>query len=390
MCQRACLTLLAVGVLTVGTGLVASAQETGESITRTGRVSEDLYAVGGQVTIAADVDGDVIVAGGRVVIDHRVAGDVMAAGGFLELRADVQDDVRAAGGLITISGNIAGDLIAAGGTVSLVSGAEVHGRAWLTGGRLEIGGRLDKGLRAAAGSVSIAGEIDGDVELFADKIAVLPTARIRGDIRYTGRHEPAIDAGAQITGQVTYEPREASLPARAPAAWGARIAIVMSLMLTGVVLFLMFPSFAYGAAQAIVSDSWKCLGLGLAVLIMGPIVVLLLLATIIGIPLAILTLAAYVVFLIASYLTGALFLGELGLRWFGKDTRASTGLRAFSIVAAVLVLSIVGWIPLLGTLTTLTALVFGLGALKLEAIRLYGTGRRGTGQAKAVRRKLSS
>lgn len=391
MSIRAASYLLAIGLVTLGSDVVAFAQETGESITRTGRVSEDLYAAGGQVTISADVDGDVIVAGGRVVIERRIAGDVMAAGGFLELRADVEDDVRAAGGFVTISGSIAGDLVVAGGTVSLSPSAEVRGRAWLTGGTLEIGGRLDKGLRAAGGSVSIAGEINGDVELFADKITVLPTARIHGDVRYTGRHEPVIDAGAQITGQVKFEPFEASRPARAPAAaWGARVATVMSLMLTGVVLFLMFPSFARGAAQAIVNDSWKCLGLGLIVLIMGPIVALLLLVTIIGIPLAIITLAVYVVFLIAGYLTVALFLGELGLRWSGRDTQASTALRAFSVVAAVLVLSIIIWIPLLGGLTTLVALVFGLGALKLQAIRLYGTADRSTGRTKAVRRRRSS
>lgn len=390
MSLRAASHLLAVGLVTLGADRSAFAQETGDSVTRTGRVSEDLYAAGGQVTIAADVDGDVIVAGGRVVVDQRVTGDVMAAGGFLELRADVQDDVRAAGGFITISGSIAGDVIAAGGTVSLSRSAEVRGRAWLTGGRVEIDGRLDRGLRAAGGSVSIAGEINGDVDLFADKITVLPTARIRGDIRYSGRHEPTIDTGAQITGQVSYEPFESGVTARTPAAaWGARIAIVVSLMLTGVVLFLMFPSFAGGAAQAIASDAWKCLGLGLAVLIIGPIVALLLLVTIIGIPLAIIALAAYVVFLIAGYLIAALFLGELGLRWTGQDRQAPTSLRALSIVSAVLVLSIIRWIPLMGALTTLVALVFGLGALKLQAIRLYSTGH-SPGRAKTVRRRRSS
>jgi cytoskeletal protein CcmA (bactofilin family) len=382
--------LLAVGLVALGPNPLAFAQEAGESVTRTGRVSEDLYAAGGQVTIAADVDGDVIVAGGRVVVDQRVTGDVMAAGGFLELRADVQDDVRAAGGFITISGRISGDLIAAGGTVSLSRSAEVRGRAWLTGGRVEIDGRLDRGLRAAGGSVSIAGEINGDVELFADKITVLPTARIRGDIRYSGRHEPTIDTGAQITGQVTYEPFETGVTARTPAAaWGARVAIVVSLMLTGVVLFLMFPSFAGGAAHAIASDAWKCLGLGLAVLIMGPIVALLLLVTVIGTPLAIITLAAYVVFLIAGYLIAALFLGELCLRWTGKDRQAPTSLRVLSIVAAVLVLSIIRWIPLLGAFTTLAALVFGLGAIKLQAIRLYSSAGRRPGRAKTVRRRKS-
>ncbi len=80
--MRASYFLLAAGLVAWGPDLVAFAQETGDSITRTGRVSEDLYAAGAQVTIAAEVDGDVIVAGGRVVVDQRVTGDVMAAGGF--------------------------------------------------------------------------------------------------------------------------------------------------------------------------------------------------------------------------------------------------------------------------------------------------------------------
>jgi cytoskeletal protein CcmA (bactofilin family) len=379
-----------IGLVALGVSFAASAQQTGESVIRTGRVSEDFYAAGGQVTVSADVEGDVIVAGGRVVVDRRVAGDVMAAGGFVELRANVQDDVRAAGGFVTVGGDIGGDLIAAGGTLNILPDARVSGRTWISAGQLEVEGRLDKGLRAAAGSIRIAGEVNGDVELVADRVSVLPGAKIHGDIHYTGRHEPVISAGAEVTGQVKYEPLKAGLPAHAPAAWSVAIVSVLSLMLTGVVLFLMFPGFAYGAAQAIVNDAWRCLGLGLAVLIMGPIVALLLFVTVIGIPLGVIILAAYIVFLIAGYLTSALFLGELGLRWWGKDTQASAGLRALSIAVAVLALSIIGWIPFLGTLATLAALVFGLGALKLQVIRRYSTAGRGPGRAKAVRRKKSS
>jgi cytoskeletal protein CcmA (bactofilin family) len=381
---------LLIGLVTLGVSFAASAQQTGESVIRTGRVSEDFYAAGGQVTVSADVEGDVVVAGGRIVVDQRVAGDVMAAGGFVELGANVQDDVRAAGGFVTVSGTIGGDLIAAGGTLNILPDARVSGRTWVSGGQLEVAGHLDKGLRAAAGSIRIAGEINGDVELVADRVSVLPGAKIHGDIHYTGRHKPVISAGAEVTGQVNYEPFKAGLPAHAPAAWSAAIVSVLSLMLTGVVLFLMFPSFAHGAAQAIVSDVWKCLGLGLAVLIMGPIVALLLFMTVIGIPLGVIILATYVVFLIAGYLTSALFLGELGLRWSGKDMQASTGLRVLSIAVAVFALSTIGWIPFLGTFATLAALLFGLGAVKLQVIRRYSTAGGRTGRAKAVRRKRSS
>ncbi|MFQ5937096.1 MAG: polymer-forming cytoskeletal protein [Acidiferrobacterales bacterium] len=346
------------------------AQNAENSITKTGHTTDDVYAAGRRVTVSADVAGDVIAAGGRVLIERRVSGDVMAAGGVVEIRATVSDDVRAAGGVVSVSGHISGDAIVAGGVVSLEPGTSVDGRAWLTGGQVEVAGRIATELKAACGSIVVAGRVDGDVELLSDALEILPSARVTGNLVYRGRREAKISRGARIDGELSYQPLAVST--RGPAPWrSAGIVVLASLMLTGIVLFLCFPSFAVRAARTVETHPWQSLGLGLAVLVAGPIVAILLMVTIIGIPLAIILIALYVVFLIAGYLTGVLYVSDVGLRWALDSPRPSTGVRVVSIIAGVLALGIVGLIPLIGGLVALLVLLVGLGALKLQTVHAY-------------------
>jgi cytoskeletal protein CcmA (bactofilin family) len=349
------------------------AQYTGESVIQTGGFSEDLYLAGAQVTASADVTGDVVAAGARVTVERRVTGSVLAAGGVVGVNATVGNDLRAAGGMVNISGPIGDDATVIGGNITLAPNARVGGRAWFAGGQIDVAGEVAKKLTAAGGQIIISGTINRDAELTSDAIDILSSAVIKGNLHTRGHRPPHIAPGAQIGGRISYEPLPAPTPTRAlhAAGTGARIAVVAGLIVAGIVLFLVLPNFSVRAARTIDSDSWKSLGLGLVVLIVGPVAAVMLIVTVIGAPLGLVLLALYAVSLLIGYLIGALYLGDAGLRWLGKGPELPTGLRVLSIAAALLALAIVQLVPLIGRLTTLAVLLFGLGALKLEAIRAY-------------------
>jgi cytoskeletal protein CcmA (bactofilin family) len=350
--------------------LSAPAQEAGDTVQIRGARAEDVYAAGGTVDIMADVEGDVVAAGGRVIAGERISGDVLAAGGSVNVRATVGDDVRVAGGDVTLEGSIGGDAIAAGGSVLLLPGGTVGGRAWFSGGRVDVGGEIGRELRAAGGRIVLSGRVHGDVELSGRSISLLEGTVIDGDLLYRSPREAEIAEGAIIHGTVRHEPAEHQAGAVAAAVTGAGLLVLLGLLVTGILLFLLFPRVIAASVTTIRTRPWTSLGLGLALFTATPLVISLLFMTLIGWLPALVTGALYLLLLPAGFLTGTFFAGGLaaGLRKRGELSR-TRWLWAFAIALCVVLL--LGLIPLLGQLLLLALMLLGTGALALGLYRRY-------------------
>jgi cytoskeletal protein CcmA (bactofilin family) len=322
------------------------------------------------VDVLATVEGDVVVAGGRIMVGERIRGDVMAAGGSVSVRADIGDDVRLAGGDVMLSGAVGDDAIAAGGNVTLAPDGRVNGRAWFSGGRIDVAGTIGRELKAAGGRIVLSGRVKGDVILRGRAISILDGAIIDGNLVYRSPREAEIASGAQIHGTISHEPVERHLGAIVAAVAGVGIVVLLSLIVTGSVLFLMFPRSIETALTAIRAEPWKCLGLGLAVFAATPVVVSVLFMTVIGWLPAIVISALYLLLVLAGFLTGVFYVGSLGLGWLGRDA-VSRAWRLWSFVAALIVLTLLGLVPLLGALLLFVLILLGEGALMLGMYRAY-------------------
>jgi len=346
------------------------AQDVGESVRIHGAIAEDVYAAGGTVDILATVAGDVVAAGGHVAVGQRVNGDVMAAGGAVSVNADVADDVRLAGGDVTISGTIGDDAIAAGGNVTLTPDSTVNGRAWFAGGRIDVAGTVGKELRATGGQIVLSGQVKGDVTLAGNVISILDGAIIDGDLVYRSPRAAEIASGAQIRGTTRYEPVERPTGAIVAAVAGTGIVGLLSLIVTGSALYLLFPRFIGTAMSTIRTEPWKCLGLGLAILAATPIVISVLLFTVIGWLPAIVIGALYLILLLAGFLTGVLYAGDLGRRVLKRGDASRFG-QLWSFAVALIVVTLLGFLPLLGTLLLFALLLAGTGSVELGLYRAY-------------------
>jgi len=346
------------------------AQVAGEAVRIQGAIDEDVYATGRTVDILATVQGDVVAAGGHVAVGERVNGDVMAAGGVVSVSADVADDVRLAGGDVTISGTIGDDAIAAGGNVTLTPDSTVNGRAWFAGGRIDVAGTVGKELRATGGQIVLSGRVKGDVTLAGDIISILDGAIVDGDLVYRSPRAAEIASGAQVRGTTRYEPIERSTGAIVAAVAGTGIVGLLSLIVTGSALYLLFPRFIGTAMSTIHTEPWKCLGLGLAVFAATPIVISVLLFTVIGWLPAIVIAALYLILLLAGFLTGVLYAGDLGRRVLKRGEATRFG-QLWSFAVALIVVTLLGFVPLLGTLLLFALLLAGAGSVKLGLYRAY-------------------
>jgi hypothetical protein len=335
-----------------------------------GAISKDIYAAGGTVDILAEAEGDVVVAGGRVLVGASVSGDVMAAGGAVAVRAAVADDVRLAGGDVRLSGVVGDGAIVAGGNVSLTPDSKVGGRAWISGGRIDVAGEIGQELKAVGGRIVLSGQINGDVTLRGRDIRLLDSAIIQGDLVYASPREAEIASGAQIRGNVEYKPVKRPMAPVIAALFGLGILLLLSLLITGMALFLLFPQFIDTAIASMRKESWKCLGLGLALFAATPMVISVLFVTVIGWLPAIVVGALYMLLILVGLLTGVFSAGDLGLRMLGRN-RISRTARLVSFILALMLIMLLGLVPLLGTLLVFGVVLFGMGEVSLALYRNY-------------------
>jgi cytoskeletal protein CcmA (bactofilin family) len=344
----------------------------GDTVVVEGAVNEDLYAAGGTVDIDGEVRGDVVAAGGRVTVQQRVQGDVTASGGEVILLGDVGDDVRAAGGQVSLEGQVAGDAMAAGGRVMVAPGARIGGAAWLAGGRVEVAGRVANRLRAAGRVVRIGGQVDGNVEVAALELEVLPGARIAGALSYRSPDPARIDPTAQIGGPVRHRPSQVTDRLGQLARiifWVMGLMLLLSLVVAGAVLLLLFPDVTARAGATIATDPGKSLGIGLLVFLGTPLLVGFLMITILGIPLGLGVGALYVLWLLLGLLAAIVFLGDLGVRLTRRSP--SRGWRLLFFLVALLLLGLLQGIPVVGSLLLFLGLLLGTGAWSLQVMRRY-------------------
>jgi cytoskeletal protein CcmA (bactofilin family) len=355
------------------TGARSADPQVSQTVVQSGpAVASDLYAFGGGVDIQADVQGDLVAAGGRVVTAGRVEGNLIVAAGSVTIGGTVVRNVRGAAGAVTVSGHVGRNLNAGGGTVVLTPEAIIDGHAWLVGGEISVAGRVAKKLYAAGAVIVLGGEVQGDVELVAQEIEVLPTARIKGTLTYWSPRDAKIDRKENIQGGVIHNLPE--LP-RALTRSGtaivtvSRVLFMAGLIMTGVALYLLFPGFTVFASHTIGTDPVKSLGIGLLLVAAMPVIAILTMLTILGIPLGLLLFVLYFAVLLVGFLITASFLGDVGARTFMRAGRRSRSAHVLWLILALAVLALVNQVPFLGGALMVVAALMGLGAMSLHIWR---------------------
>lgn len=338
---------------------------------------KDLYVAGGTVDIRANTTGDLVVAGGVLELSGRVEDDLLAAGGTVTVSGDVGDTVRIGGGNVRIAATIAGDLIVGAGTVVITPDAQIKGDLVVGSGVVTVSGPVGGDIRAAGGSITLASEVGGDVLISdAETVTVDSTAAIGGALTYSALKPAVIAEGASITGkttytelkQVAYTGREfgaTQLTALATAAGLMAVIgrVIMVSILALVLLAAIRPVFGQVVKTAY-ANFWSSVGLGLATLIVSPIVLMMLLITVVGAMLAGAGFLVYGLLLLAAKAMAVAVFGAGLYRWIGnaKDWPVTWQ----TIVVGALALELVTLVPFLGWFVGVVVFCMTLGALVLS------------------------
>jgi len=332
--------------------------------------NENYYAAGEHVVLRAPVERDAVMAGRVVTIGQPVGGDVLAAGWQVTLNAPAADDVRMVGANVAIQSSVRGDLTAAAGDLSVAPGVEVSGRAWLSGGTVRLDGIFDRDVRIAADRVVIGGELRGPLQVTAQRLEILPTARVSGAIAYKGP-QPAIVATTAVVPQpiaFTKIPASAARNARWPRGVSS-VVFGTHLFIGGLLLLLLLPTVVGRPLNALHTAPAFSLLAGVAMLVTVPFVAVLLIVSLVGLPVGLILGAAYLAALFLGVVTMAIFVGDLEARLLGGAPMTTTGRKVLFLFAGVVTLGIIRSIPVLGTAVVVGAVVMGLGAIGLALYR---------------------
>ena len=301
--------------------------------------------------MTARVDGSAFLSGGEVTVSAPIGRNVYLAGGDLRIESVVYGKVRAAGGKIRIAQD-----------------ALIEGNATLAGGSIEVDGGVGGNLRAFGESIVINGAISGDLELAGEKIRIGPDARIAGKLEYRSGRPMQVDPQAAISGGVTEvqkDQRWLRRVGRGATFMGARFSF--GILLIGALMLLALPRFTREAAATLRSRPAVACGVGFAMLVGVPLLLLLLVLTVIGIPLALLFAFGYVALMLFGYLIGAIFVGDTVLERVRAGKTLTKGWRILFMLLALVAISLVRLVPFLGGLAVALLFVAGIGAFTMRA-----------------------
>lgn len=298
------------------------------------------------------VEGDLYWAGQSLDLDDAsIDHDIIAAGESLSIRdCTVGGAVRLAARTIDIAQTtIDGSVTVAGQHVVLNTDSTAN-CFYAIGETVALRGSV-KSAALAGDTVTIDGTVDGDVEVWADKLILGKNARISGTVNAHVSEDPERAAGAEV-GALKIDRTENEDTSTVNDAIGGIVAAALSTCFVALLLELVFPRATASAAGMLhqrPTPLWVSGLLGTVAIIPA---VLLLIISIAGLPLA----GALMCGVIGIALVSAAFAGCAIARMVGHSQNRYAMAAVGGIIAGVLTA-----IPLVGDFISGVAFVFTLG-----------------------------
>ncbi len=374
----------------------------GGELTVRGDIQGSVSGIAGEANIDANVTGDIEFFGGDATVRGSVGGEIDIAGGSISIRADVEEDVNAAGGSVEVAGRIGGELNTAGGSVELdvivqdesnigggyvllAPSSEFYGPVDIVAGEIEFLGTANAAVDVEAETFIIGGTVNGDVEVIAERVQVLASAVITGEMRVRGPYEPELEEGATIgTLDYTYEKYNFgaedwdNFDVHIEGPWqliGAPFEFLGGIFLgvaffLGVMASLIAPRGVTGVTRTFRRRPVSSFFVGIVAfpvsLILMVVLTIVLAISIIGIPLIFLIWPLYPWLLFLGFALGGVIIGDLLFNRNQPNKGLGLAMRALSLLVVMVALAVLGQIEGLGFLVAWFIWIFGMGAWVLS------------------------
>jgi hypothetical protein len=324
----------------------------------------DVWAAGAVVSVRGTVNHELTAAGAEIDVDVTTKGDARLAGAIVSVKGNIGKDLYIAGARLNVDARVGGTLTAGGARLIIGSQSEIGGPLRLAGADVVFAGSSRGAAEIYGDSVEIDGHIAGNLLVRARSVTIGKTAVLEGDTIFETLNDPDIEEGATLKGRQTITlprpgPRETFSIARALSAvvlFGIGAGLIL-----GLILLIAARPIVEQTISQIRQAPFRSLLVGLAVMILVPLIAVVLMATVIGMPIGLLTLLAFPLLLLVAWVVAAFAVAD----WLFNRSRAerSFGGRLLLLLAGLVVITLIGVVPVLGVLVWLLVLLLGLGAL---------------------------
>jgi hypothetical protein len=286
-------------------------------------VNGDYYvSVGpfGNTNMSGSIEGDMYAFGGSVTANGAVSGDLTVIGGTSQLHATVTDDVRIIAGETTIADHVGGDLFVIAGKLTVLSTAHIEGDVIFFGGEGEINGTISGSILGTSEHIDINGVVGENVDVKAGQATIGSNARIKGFVDYESPKTLNRAQDAVIEGKVAHT--EVELKTQGD---GIKQMLVPSFiaLFAALSLFLLFKKELQILAQEVHMHPLRSISVGFGVLILGPVISILLIATVLGLLIGIAGIAVSAFFYALAYAMSGIVLGTYIAKLFSKKINVS-------------------------------------------------------------------
>lgn len=298
------------------------------------------------------VEGDLYWAGQSLDLDDAsIDHDIIAAGESLSIRdCTVGGAVRLAARTIDIAQTAVDGSVTVAGQHVVLNTDSTANCFYAAGETVALRGSV-KSAALAGDAVTIDGTVDGDVEVWADKLILGKNARITGTVNAHVSEDPERAAGAEV-GALKIDRTEHEDTSTANDVIGGIVAAALSTCFVALLLELVFPRATASAAGMLHQRPTPLWVSGLLGTVAVVPTVLLLIISIAGLSLA----GALMCGVIGIALVSAAFAGCAIARMVGHNQNRYAMAAVGGIIAGVLTA-----IPLVGDFISGVAFVFTLG-----------------------------
>jgi cytoskeletal protein CcmA (bactofilin family) len=293
-------TLVALSALALASPAYAFDGRSGEKIVIESDevINDDLYVTAGEFVLDGTVNGDLIALGQTITINGKVEGDVMAAGQTIVVNGTITGAVRMAGSVLLLSetASVEGDIIGAGYSLEVQEGSVIGQDIVFAGGQILLAGEVSRNVLVATGAFELRGNVGGNVKAEVGEsdagyagpppalympqspvpvptvkpgLTIDPSAKIEGDLEYTQTKDLTFPSGVVAGKMVRNEPVVDQKTTRRETAsekilkWAANVLRTsFTLLLLGLFLLWLFPSFVQGLSAKLRTAFWPSLGWG--------------------------------------------------------------------------------------------------------------------------------
>jgi cytoskeletal protein CcmA (bactofilin family) len=329
------------------------------------KIDDDLMAAGGKIKFDGNLSGDLIAAGSSIIQNGIVEGNFMATAQHIDISGQVNRSARTFSQYLNVSSSVNQNLMAFGQKIDLKPSAYVGKDLHVFCSELNVDGRVGRNLYGSAKTVTISSTVDGDINIIVEKLVILSTAKVKGNLNYKSPNEAEIQKGATVIGKTEWKKTEPTKKKSSPGKFILKKSLsFLGFFIVGLILISIFKEQTQRIKENLKKSSFKSLGVGFIFLVCMLVVLIMsimLSFVFIGIPLAVLSLVIIISMFFLCKIAVSVALGDWLLSSLNRNGSLSVIL---ALLVGLFILTLLTSIPyFIGTLFYLVILFSGTGAI---------------------------